>query len=110
MTHEEMQRTMEFIVQHQAQFAARIELLQEQRERDDERIARLEASFPLLVESFPLLIQLAQTTDSRLGKLEFSAAEFEANIAAIGEAQRHAEERIDALIDIVRQQQNGRSN
>jgi len=110
MTHEEMQRTMEFIVQQQAQFAANIEVLQQERGRDNARITRLEESLPLLAQSFPLLVQLAQTTDSRLDRLEFSAAAFEANIAAIGETQRHAEERLDALIDIVRELRNGSSN
>jgi hypothetical protein len=103
MTHEEMQRTMEFIVQQQAQFAVNIQLLQEERMRDSARIAGLE-------ESFPLLVQLAQTTDSRSDKPESSAAASEANIAAIGEAKEHAEERLSALINTVREQRNGRSS
>lgn len=70
---QEMQRTVEFIVQQQAQYAVNI-LLQEDWMRDSARIARLE-------ESFPLLVQLAQTTDSRSDKLESRAAAFEANIA-----------------------------
>jgi hypothetical protein len=61
MTHEEMQRTMEFIVQQQAQYAVNIKLLQEERMRDSARIARLE-------ESFPLLVQLAQTTRQSIGQ------------------------------------------
>ena len=63
MTNEEMQRTMEFIVEQQAQFAANIQRLQEERIRDNPRLTRLE-------ESFQLLVQLAQTTDTRLDRLE----------------------------------------
>ena len=42
MTNEEMQRTMEFIVEQQAQFAANIQRLQEERIRDTPRITILE--------------------------------------------------------------------
>jgi hypothetical protein len=58
-----MHRTMEFIVEQQAQFAANTQRLQEERIRDNPRLTRLE-------ESFQLLVQLAQTTDIRLDRLE----------------------------------------
>ena len=45
MTNEEIQRTMEFILGQQAQFAANIHLLQEERIRDSPRLTRLEESF-----------------------------------------------------------------
>jgi hypothetical protein len=44
MTNEEMQKTMEFILEHQAQFAVNIQRLQEERIRDQPRLARLEES------------------------------------------------------------------
>jgi hypothetical protein len=50
MTNEEIQRTMEFILGHQAQFAANIQQLQEERRRDNPRLVRLEESFQLLVQ------------------------------------------------------------
>lgn len=93
MTNEEMQKTMEFILEQQAQFAANIQKLQEERMRDDSRIKRLE-------ESFQLLVQLAQSTDTRLDTLE-------SNMAALAEAQTHTDERLSALIDIVREGRNG---
>jgi histone deacetylase complex regulatory component SIN3 len=95
MTNEEMQKTMEFIIEQQAQFAANIQKLQEERMRDDSRIKRLE-------ESFQLLVQLAQSTDTRLGTLE-------SNMTALAEAQTHTDERLSALIDIVREGRNGKS-
>lgn len=103
MTPEEMQRTMEFIVQQQAQFAVNIQLLQEERMRDSARIARLG-------ESFPLPVQLAQTTTLDRTSSNPALLRFEANIAAIGEAKEHVEERLSALIKIVREQRNGRSS
>jgi hypothetical protein len=54
---------MEFILEHQAQFAVSIQRLQEERVRDQPRLAQLE-------ESFQLLVQLGQTSDSRFDSLE----------------------------------------
>ncbi|HEU0144068.1 MAG TPA: hypothetical protein VFQ47_04720 [Nitrososphaera sp.] len=95
MTNEEIQKTMEFILEQQAQFAANIQKLQEERIRDDSRLRRLE-------ESFQLLVQLAQSTDTRLSTLE-------SNMATLAEAQAHTDERLSALIDIVREGRNGKT-
>ena len=110
MTNEEMHRTMEFIVEQQAQFAANIQRLQEERIRDNPRITRLE-------ESFQLLVQLAQTTDIRLDRLESTTFTLESttftlesNMAALAAAQTHTDERLSALIDIVRENRNGKSS
>jgi len=57
MTNEEMHRTMEFIIEQQAQFATNIQRLQEERIRDNPRLTRsrptthssgLTACFPLI--------------------------------------------------------------
>jgi hypothetical protein len=93
MNNEEMQKTMAFILEQQAQFAANIQKLEEERLRDNARLRRLE-------ESFQLLVQLAQSTDSRLDTLESS-------MSALAEAQTHTDERLSALIDIVREGRNG---
>ena len=109
MTNEEIQGTMEFILGQQAQFAANIQLLQEERIQDQTRVRRLE-------ESFQILVQLAQSTDTRLDHLESQTNTFAANMTALevqmktlAEAQTHADERLSALIDIVREDRNGRS-
>jgi DNA repair exonuclease SbcCD ATPase subunit len=95
MNNEEIQKTMEFILEQQAQFAANIQKLQEERMREDSRIKRLE-------ESFQLLVQLAQSTDTRLDTLETS-------MATLADAQAHTGERLSALIDIVREGRNGKA-
>ncbi len=59
MTNEEMRRTMEFILEQQAQFAASMQRLDEERIRDAPRLARVE-------ESFVVLVQLTENLDSRL--------------------------------------------
>ena len=50
MTNEEIQRTMEFILERQAQFETNIQRLQEERLNDGPRLNRLEESFQLLVQ------------------------------------------------------------
>ena len=121
MTNEEMQRAMEFIVAQQAQFASNIQRLEEERLRDTPRLTRLE-------ESFQLLVRLAENTDLRLDKLdsvtnllEATTANLESttsalastttalgsNMAALAAAQTHTDERLSALIDIVREGRNG---
>ena len=109
MTREEIQRTMEFILGQQAQFAANIQLLQEERIRDSPRLTRLE-------ESFQLLVRVAESTDTRLDRLESNTSAVEANMAgleasmaALVAAQTHTDERLSALIDIVREDRNGKS-
>lgn len=108
MTNEEIQKTMEFILEQQAQFAANIQRLQEERMRDTPRLARLE-------ESFQLLVQLAQATDTRLdivdsnvSGLHSNMAALESNMVALAAAQAHSEQRLSALIDIVREGRNGK--
>jgi DNA repair exonuclease SbcCD ATPase subunit len=102
MTNEEIQKTMEFILEQQARFAVNIQRLLEDRLRDNPRFTRLE-------ESFQLLVQLAQTTDTRLETLESNMSTLETNMAALAAAQTHTDERLTALIDIVREGRNGRS-
>lgn len=51
MTDEEIQRAIEFMIQQQAQYTARLE-------RDEARLARIE-------ESFTMLVELARVADER---------------------------------------------
>ena len=99
MTNEEMHRAMEFIIQQQAQYAARFERDEAQYaarfERDEARLARLEESFTMLVElargaderqdtigetmatlshTMNELVQRMITDESRLARLEESFA------------------------------------
>lgn len=101
MTNEDQQHTMDFILQQQAQMAAHIQQLEEDRIRDRPRMIELEQSFQTLVD-------LAQITDTRLDSLELRNAALETrstaletNMAALASAQAHADERVSALIDII---------
>lgn len=96
MTNEDMQRKMDFIVEQQAWFAAHIQQLEEERIRDQPRIARLEKSYERLEESFLRLVALAEITDSRLDRLELSTSSLEINMAAHEETLH----RLDRLIEV----------
>lgn len=58
MTNEEIQRTIELILEHQARFAARME-------EDKSRAARLEESLMRLDEALVTLVEIARITDER---------------------------------------------
>ena len=117
MTNDDMQRTMEFIVEQQARFAANIQRLQEERIRDTPRIARLEKSFQLLVRLAEIsglrMARLESTTsllESTTSALESTTNVLASNMAALAAAQTQTDERLTVLIDIVREERNGTSH
>ena len=80
MTDEERQRTIDFILQQQAQFAVNLESLREAQAR----------------------------TDSTVAALAKQQAHLNEVVAVIAESQQHTDERLNALIDIV-QGRNGQA-
>ncbi|MFN2407745.1 MAG: hypothetical protein ABR594_16990 [Pyrinomonadaceae bacterium] len=137
MTNEERQRTMDFILQQQARMTAHLEQLQEERIRNQPRLAELRQSFKDLVE----LARIAEermdngefrvtALETRSTALETKSAALEASMAHLAEAQAraeearahadervsalavtqaHADERVSALIDIIIEGRNGPS-
>jgi hypothetical protein len=101
MTNEEMQKTIEFILEQQAQFVTRVQ-------KDEERLTRLE-------DAFTTLVNIARITDERLDVVESglssltekmaalaeAQARTESRIIELAEAQAHGDQRLNALIDIV---------
>jgi hypothetical protein len=83
MTNEELQRTMEFIIEHQARFAARME-------EDEGRIARLEGAFVTLVE-------IARITDERQDKTDQRVDRFDEKLTALADAQLLSEGKLAEL-------------
>ncbi len=109
MTNHEIQKTMEFILEQQAQFGVNIQRLQEEQLRDKPRLARLEDSFRLLVELAQTTDSRLDATDSRVNTLESNMIKLEANMAVLAASQAHSDARLSALIDIVREDRNGRT-
>ena len=113
MTNEDRQRTMEFILEQQAQFAVNIqrleegiERLEEERIRDSPRLARLEESFLQLVELAKIADSRLDRSESKTSSLESKTSTLETHMAALAAAQAHADKRLSELIDIIRQDRN----
>jgi 3-methyladenine DNA glycosylase/8-oxoguanine DNA glycosylase len=86
MTNEEMQSTMQFIVEQQAQFAANIQMLQEGQVRADERFAKHEERFARIEDSLERVVGL-------VGAIAQAQARTEVNLAA-------TDERLNNLISV----------
>jgi hypothetical protein len=112
MTDEERQRAMDFIVEQQAKNAVEIEKLldshrrAEQRlglteqllERDQYRLDRDERILKLMIRAGRRERRTRSEADERLTRA----------LAELAESQKHSDGKLDALVDIVRRQQNGR--
>lgn len=104
MTNDEIQGKMNFIIEHQAQFAADIEMLKEAHTRGEERMTKIE----------DVVLRLANLTESNVNALNHKMAELAASqiklnekMAALADSQTHTDKRLDALIDIIRQERKG---
>jgi predicted nuclease with TOPRIM domain len=92
VTNEEIERTMQFILEQQAQFATNIQKLEETQLRDSPRLQRLE-------DAFVQLVDLARTTDERLDAISTSQSRLEDVQTRLAEAQARTESRLAELAD-----------
>src|SRR5689334_14195853 len=107
MTNEQIERNMEFIVETLARVAANDE-------KHDIRLARLERIAKLFVRAGRRERRVRRESDEKLAN---SMSELANTMTRLAEAHRRTEESVahidrslDALIDIVRRQQNGGSS
>ena len=94
MTNEEMQRTMEFIVEQQAQSSAKIDALVETQKRAEDRWVRTE-------ESIRALLKIAELHEREITNQSQQIANQSQQILALGETTRATDERLNVLINIV---------
>ena len=104
MTNEEIQSKMNFIIEHQAQFAADIQMLKEAHTRGEERITKIEN----------VILRLANVMENNFAMLSTAQAKADERIAilsermvALADSQTLTDHRMDALIDIIRRERNG---
>ena len=97
MTNEERRRTMEFIVEQQAQFAANIQQheenfrrMEEERIRDRPRMAELEKSFKILVD-------LCRIHDIRVDDVESRTTSLEEAVQVLDRLLKKNQARLDKL-------------
>jgi predicted nuclease with TOPRIM domain len=92
VTNDEIERTMQFILEQQAQFATNIQKLEESQLRDSPRLQRLE-------DAFVQLVDLARTTDERLDAIHSSQSRLEDVQTRLTDAQARTEARLAELAE-----------
>ena len=106
MTNEEMQKTMSFIVEQQAQFVVNMQKLEETQIRAEERIGELDGAMVTVVNLVGQLAEAQERTDARLSQLATEIAEAQKRTEA---ALAEGSERLNSLIIVVeRYFSNGR--
>ena len=98
MTDEERQRAMDFIVEQQAKHSVELDKLIESHRRAEHRLDRDERILKLIILAGRRERRTRSEADERLTKA----------LAELAESQKHSDSKLDALVDMVRQQQNGR--
>jgi len=106
MTFEEMQRAMDFIVEtigrlvvNDERHDARLEKLIQAHEKASSRLTRDERILGLMIRAGRRERDIRRKSDAR----------YEKRYRELLQAQLHTDSRLDALIDIMRQQRNGQS-
>ena len=102
MTDEERQRAMDFIVEQSAKNSIDIEKLNELYSKAEHRFDRDERILKLMIKAGRRARQTMRDHDKRL-------REQDERWDRLVESQAHTDRRLDALIDIVRADRNGRS-
>lgn len=106
MTDEERQRAMDFIVAQQAKNSVEIERLSESHRKAEGRLDRTERILRLLVRAGSRARRDFNQRFARVAEALTALAEAQVRTEA---SIRHTDERLDALVDIVRASKNGRS-
>ena len=106
MNNEQLERKMEFIVETLARVSVNDEKRQQDYERHERRLDRLERIMKLMVRAGLRERRIRSEADERLTIALTHLAEAQRRTE---ESITHTDRRLDALIDVVRQQRNGRS-
>lgn len=106
MTHEEMQQTIKFILQQQAQTFANIDALALAQERNERKWGKTE-------EGIRALLSIAEIHEREIASHQQQIAALSQHIAKVSENGRATDERLNALINTVERQisegRNGKS-
>jgi len=94
MTDEDRQRTMDFILEQQAQFSINIEALREAQARTDAAVGALTSQ----VQNIARQHENITRQQERINEV----------VAVIADAQQHTDEQLNALIDVAQQGRNGK--
>lgn len=104
MTDEQFEKRVDSILEQQASFAASIQRLEEAQAKTDERIRALAAVSLSFANHLEGLAHHVEEIDRRFASF---VSETNARFQKLTESQMHTDQRLDALIDIVRRQAEG---
>jgi predicted RNase H-like nuclease (RuvC/YqgF family) len=108
MTNEEIQKTMEFILNQQAQSSAKIDgILEAQKESQkdaEERWKRSEETWTRTEEGIRALLSIAEIHEREIETLGEQIASVVERIAEVSDNGRATDERLNALINTVERQ------
>jgi hypothetical protein len=120
MTDEERQRTMDFILAQQTQFWTSMQKLEESQQMiaartslHDHQMDRLERIMKLVIKAGlrarRQMREQNEHSERSFASLREAQAGSDRRLEELRESQAHSDKRLDALIDIVREQRNGKS-
>lgn len=116
MSEDERQRQMDFIITQQAQFSVNIDLLRLNIDDLRGNIDDLRGNIDDLRGNVDALREAQARTDATVFQLAQQVSQIATQqthinevVAVIADAQQHTDERLSALIDIVREGRNGKS-
>lgn len=98
MTNEEMERTMQFILQQQAQFSADILQIREVLGEQSRLLTTQNQAIVSVVGMIGKLTEAQMHAERRIATLETNMGEIETKMAALAEAGKETEERLNAFI------------
>lgn len=102
MTDEDRQRTMDFILEQQAQFAVNMGMLRESQAQTDKTVQALAVRVDQIgvrIDEIAAQVQQVARQQSHINEA----------VAVIADAQQHTDERVNALIDVVEKGRNGQA-
>ena len=105
MTDEERQNQIDFILALQSQFWAAIQKLEETQAQAEGRMNHADHRMDRLERIVKLMIKAGLRARKQMRQQD---ERFEQRFAVLLESQAHTDRRVDALIDIVREQRNGK--
>ena len=98
MTSEEMERTMQFILEQQAQTSVKLDQIVDRQDRTDENLARLTAKVESLTEDVRTLKEVSETHSQSLDVLIGIVQKLGEGQQWLLESQRRTDERLDTFI------------
>ncbi len=107
MTHEEMERAIEFILKQQAQFTMNIQKLEEAQSNAERRMDRMEGAFVGLVN---LIGDSQKQTQAQISEIAQAQKRTEAALAETNERVAEISERLNSFIVVVERYINKNQN